>query len=357
MAEAKKKTVSKKQEAVSKNAKAEKDTAKTKEGVKDGPVKESNQTKVKAVVKGKEALKADASEQTGELIAPDSQEADTSLAKAGKRSAKALKEAEEKQLKEERKASIKEHEAEDKPAPKPKQRTAEDRLKARSKKYRKALEQVDKSKTYSLSEALELATKTSPVKFDASVEMHIRLNVDPKQADQNIRDTVALPSGTGKTLRIAVFATPEGVAAAKKAGADIAGEDEFLQQLDKGVIDFDVLIATPANMPKLGKYARILGPKGLMPNPKSGTVTNDVTKAVTEAKAGRVEYRVDSTGIIHIGIGKVSFGGSKLLANAQAVLGSIKSNKPASVKSAYVRSIFVTTSMGPSIVVENQAGQ
>ncbi len=271
------------------------------------------------------------------------------LAKAGKRSAKAVAEVEEKQAKEVRKATKTEESTDAKPkkAVKP----AHSRLERRSKNFRKAAELIEKDKSYTVSDALELAIKTSSVKFDATIELHVRLGVDPKQADQNIRDTIVLPAGTGKTVRVAVLADVDDVTAAKKAGADVAGGDEFLQQLDKGTIDFDVLVATPAMMPKLGKYARVLGPKGLMPNPKSGTVTPDVAKAVKEAKAGRVEYRVDSTGIVHVGAGKVSFGADKLAENVQAILASIKSNKPASVKSGYVRSIFVTTTMGPSIPV------
>ena len=273
------------------------------------------------------------------------------VAKAGKRSVKALKEVEEKEAKEERKAAKKEVEVEEKAKPKQVQNITT-HLERRSKGYRKSSELLEEGKTYNLKDAVELACKTSHVKFDATVELHIRLGVDPRQADQNLRDTVILPAGTGKTLRIAVFADPEGVATAKKAGADIAGSDEFLQQLDKGTIDFDVLIATPQMMAKLGKYARVLGPKGLMPNPKSGTVTTDIAKAVSEAKAGRVEYRVDSTGIVHVGVGKVSFGGAKLLQNAQAILNSIKANKPTGLKGNYVKSIFATTSMGPSISVD-----
>lgn len=270
-------------------------------------------------------------------------------AKAGKRSAKALAETEEKQAKEERKAAKKEEDDDSKPKQVQNLRT---KLERRAKGFRKSAELIEAGKTYSLAEAIELATKTSHVKFDATVELHVRLGVDPRQADQNIRDIVLLPAGTGKTVRVAVFADADGVAAAKKAGADIAGSEEFLQQLDKGVIDFDVLIATPAQMAKLGKYARVLGPKGLMPNPKSGTVTTDVAKGVSDAKAGRVEYRVDSTGIVHMGVGKVSFGKEKLLENTKAVLSSIKGNKPNSIKSAYVKSLHVTTSMGPSIAVE-----
>lgn len=272
-------------------------------------------------------------------------------AKAGKRSAKAIKEENEKLAKEDRKAHAKQEESTEKR--KLVQKPARTRLERRSKNFRKSAELIEKDKEYQLKEALELAVKTSKVKFDATVEMHINLNVDPKQADQNIRDSLVLPAGTGKTIRVAVFAEADDLTKAKKAGADVVGGDEFLQQLDKGTIDFDILISTPANMTKLGKYARLLGPKGLMPNPKSGTVTNNIEKAVQEAKAGKVEYRVDSTGIVHLGIGKVSFGADKLMVNAQAVLASIKAVKPASQKGNYVVSIFVATSMGPSIKINN----
>jgi large subunit ribosomal protein L1 len=275
---------------------------------------------------------------------------DKATAKAGKRSAKAIEEAEAKQAKEERKAAQAEADAEDQP--KVHQKPARTRLERRGKGYRKSAEQIEKGKTYSLVEALNTAIKTSHVKFDATVEVHVRLGVDPRHADQNLRDTIVMPAGTGKSVRVAVFADVDDVAKAKKAGADLAVGDEFLQQLEKGTINFDILIATPAMMPKLGKYARLLGPKGLMPNPKSGTVTADVEKAVTEAKAGRVEYRVDSTGIVHVGIGKVSFGVDKLTENIRALFASVKGNKPASVKGTYVKSIFITTSMGPSVKVE-----
>lgn len=276
----------------------------------------------------------------------------TEKAKAGKRSTKGIKEAEEKAAKEDRKARASEEHAAAAEAAKAKPiiktRT---RLERQGKKFRAAAELIDKTKEYTVSEAIELAIKTSPVKFDATVEIHTKLGVDPRHADQNIRANLVLPAGTGKKITVAVLADTDDAAAAKKAGADIAGGDDFLQQLDKGVINFDVLIATPAMMPKLGKYARVLGPKGLMPSPKSGTVTADVVKAVSEAKAGRVEYRVDSTGIVHLGIGKVSFGVEKLQENAKAVLGSIRSAKPASVKGNYVQSIYITTSMGPSVKV------
>jgi large subunit ribosomal protein L1 len=268
------------------------------------------------------------------------------VAKAGKRSEKALKETEEKLAKEERKA--KEAETEEK---KPTVKRVRTKLERAGKKFRDMAALVEKEKQYSVKEALELALKTSPVKFDATVEVHINLNVDPRQADQNVRDNLVLPSGTGKTIRIAVLAEADDAAAAKKAGADIAGTDEVLKDIEKGIINFDTLIATPAMMAKLGKYARTLGPKGLMPNPKSGTVTPDVVKAVEQAKAGRVEYRVDSTGIVHLGVGKVSFGTDKLLANIQAVFTSVKGNKPSSIKGNYVKAVTFSTTMGPGIKV------
>lgn len=262
-------------------------------------------------------------------------------AKAGKRSAKSLKEADEKQAKEERKTQTSEEAA----AEKPKQaaRPTRSRVERSGKKFRQAASAVEKDKTYTPSEALELATKTSPVAFDATVELHVNLAVDPKIADQNVRDNLVLPAGTGKQVRIAVF-TDE-----KVTDVAISGVEAITKELEKGTIPFDILIATPANMAKLGKYARLLGPRGLMPNPKSGTVTNDVNKAVAEAKAGRVEYRVDSTGIVHLGIGKVSFGKDKLMENFQAVVTSIKGNKPASVKSGYLKAAYISTTMGPGI--------
>lgn len=269
-------------------------------------------------------------------------------AKAGKRSEKAIKEAEEKEAKEERKAAAKADEEAPKAKPAPKTRSV---LERKGKKFREVAKLVEAEKDYTLSEALKLATKTSPSKFDATVELHIRLNVDPRHADQNIRGNLVLPAGTGKSVRVAVFAEAEDAAKAKKAGAEISGIEEVTKDLDKGIINFDVLVAVPTQMAKLGKYARLLGPRGLMPNPKSGTVTPNVVKAVEEAKAGRIEFRVDSTGIVHLGIGKVSFGDGKLGDNAKAVIASIKGAKPASVKGNYVKSVFVSSSMGPSIRV------
>ncbi len=280
---------------------------------------------------------------------------EATVAKAGKRSEKSLKEAEEKAEKEARKeagdTTPQDPEAETvrKKGPAPKVRT---RLERRGKNYRKVAEKVDVVKKYSLDEAIKLAVETNPSKFDASVEVHVRLGVDPRQADQNIRATVALPHGSGKTVRVAVFAPDDQHAAAKKAGADIVGDEAFLKQLEKGTIDFDTLIATPAYMPKLGKYARVLGPKGLMPNPKSGTVSADVAKAVKEAKAGRVEYRVDKQAIIHLSIGKVSFGAEKLTDNAQTFFASLASQKPSSLKGNYILSTTLATTMGPGIKVD-----
>ncbi|MGH7142410.1 MAG: 50S ribosomal protein L1 [Candidatus Saccharimonadales bacterium] len=266
---------------------------------------------------------------------------DAVTAKAGKKSTKAKREAFAKLAKEERKAQATETGSEKKP--KQPLKPTRSRLARRGKKFQAAAQKIDKTKNYSPSEALELATQTSPVKFDAAIELHVNLRVDPKQADQNIRDSIVLPAGTGKVPKIAVFSDE------KVIGADISGVETLTKALEKGTFDFDILIATPATMPTLGKFARFLGPRGLMPNPKSGTVTSDLVKAVAEAKAGRVEYRVDSTGIIHLGIGKVSFGRDRLLENFNAVLASVKTNKPNSVKDSYITSVHVATSMGPSI--------
>jgi len=269
------------------------------------------------------------------------------LAKAGRRSPKAIAEAEAEKVRQER---IKSGQAAAE-IPKEAKKPPRSRLERAGKKYREVAKLIEKDKTYTVAEALDLAVKTSPTKFDATVELHVNLGVDPTQADQNVRDNVTLPAGTGKTLRVAVFAEGDNVAKAKAAGADIAAEADLLAQLDKGEINFDVLITSPNLMARLGKYAKLLGPKGLMPNPKSGTITADVAKAIKETKAGRVEYRVDQAGIIHLGIGKVSFGAEKLQQNAEAILTSIKAAKPASLKGTYINSVYITTSMGPSIKV------
>ena len=277
------------------------------------------------------------------------------VAKAGKRSEKSLREADEKAEKEARKEAgdttpVDGEEVAVKKGPAPKART---RLERRGKSYRKVAEALEANKVYTLAEALDLAVKTNPVKFDASVEIHVRLGVDPRQADQNIRSTVTLPNGSGKTVRVAVFAPESDHAAATKAGADVVGDETFVKQLEKEELNFDVLVATPQYMPKLGKYARLLGPRGLMPNPKSGTVATDVAKAVTEAKAGKVEYRVDKQSTVHLSVGKVSFGADKLAQNAKAFFDSLQSQKPSSLKSAYVKSTSISTTLGPGIKVEN----
>jgi large subunit ribosomal protein L1 len=336
MAEAKKKVVSKSKGAVTKPAKKPTTKAKT-------VVKEAKATKPASTVEKQTVILASA-----EVV----DEPVKATAKAGKRSEKAIKEVEEKLAKEERKAKAKEDESHMAVKPKVTQKPTRPIIERRGKNYQNAAKLIEKDKSYPIAAAIELAIKTSTVKFDATVELHVNLGVDPRQADQNIRQSVVLPAGSGKTNRVAVFADVDDVAKAKKAGADVAGSDEFLQQLDKGVIDFDILIATPAQMSKLGKYARLLGPKGLMPNPKSGTVTTNVEKAVTEAKSGRIEYRVDSTGIVHVGIGKVSFGKDNLLSNAQTIISSIKAAKPSGLKGNYFKSTYISTSMGPSILVD-----
>lgn len=298
-----------------------------------------------------EAVEAPAQEATVAEAAP----APEATAKAGKRSAKAIAEADAKAEKEARKEAgdtspTDGSEEVVKKGPKPVTRPIIER---RGKNYRKVAEKLEAGKLYSLDDAVKLAAETNPSKFDASVEIHVRLNVDPRQADQNIRATVSLPHGTGKTIRVAVFAPEADHKAAKAAGADIVGDETFIAQLEKETIDFDILVATPQYMPKLGKYARLLGPRGLMPNPKSGTVATDVAKAVKEAKAGKVEYRVDKQAIVHLGVGKVSFGADKLADNAKAFFESLQSQKPSSLKGGFVKTITISTTMGPGIKVEN----
>lgn len=275
------------------------------------------------------------------------------FAKSGKKSKKHIEEVKAEEERQARKVETKKAEKEAEQKPKGAAPKVRPLIERRGKKYQEVAKLVEKGKVYSLKDAVALAIKTSPVKFDATMEAHVRLGVDPRQADQNIRTTLVLPNGNGKTVHVAVFAPLDEAKKATTAGADIAEDDAFLKRLEKGEIDFDVLISTPAFMPKLGRFARLLGPKGLMPNPKAGTVTMDVEKAVKEAKAGKVEYRVDKQAIVHIGLGKVSFGEDKLLQNANAFFDSLKSQKPASLKGQYVKSVYLTTSQGPSIAVEN----
>lgn len=295
--------------------------------------------------------KLEAAEEVKAVEAPV--EAEEKFAKAGKKSKKHVEEVKAEEERQARKAETKKAEKEAAEKPKGEAPKVRPLIERRGKKYQAVYKKIDRKKAYSLEEALKLAVETNPAKFDATVEAHVRLGVDPRQADQNIRTTVVLPNGNGKTVKVAVFAPLDEAKKAKAAGADIAEDEEFLKQLDKGEINFDVLISTPAYMPKLGKYARVLGPKGLMPNPKAGTVTTDIEKAVKEAKAGKVEYRVDKQSIVHIGLGKTNFDQKALLENATVFFDSLKSQKPASIKGSFVKSVYITTTMGPSIMVEN----
>jgi large subunit ribosomal protein L1 len=227
-------------------------------------------------------------------------------------------------------------------------------MKKYSKAYRSKVEKIEKDKIYSLDEACKLAVETSPVKFDASVEIHVNTGTDPRHADQIVRSTVVLPNGTGKSVRIAVFCDDAKAAEAKKAGADKIGAEDLIESVLKGELDFDIAIAQPSMMKDLAKVARVLGPKGLMPSPKSGTVTDDIAKAIEEIKKGKLEYRNDKAGIVHTILGKVSFGQAKITENAKAFIVSLIEAKPQGTKGTYVKKITMTTSMGPSIQVDVQ---
>jgi large subunit ribosomal protein L1 len=217
------------------------------------------------------------------------------------------------------------------------------------KKYVESAKLVDKTKLYEVNEALELAAKTASAKFDETVELHIRLGVDSRHADQQVRGAVVLPNGTGKKVRVAVFAKGDAAKAAEAAGADIVGEMDLVEKIQGGFMDFDVCIATPDMMGLVGRLGKVLGPRGLMPSPKAGTVTPDAAKAVEEAKAGKIEYRLDKTNIIHCPIGKASFGAEKLTENAMALLNAVIKAKPAATKGTYIRSCVAATTMGPGI--------
>lgn len=286
--------------------------------------------------------------------ATETVETEEHFAKAGKRSEKAVKAAEaeaERQARKEAGDTTPQGDAvaNIEKGPAPKTRPLAER---KGKAYKKVAKLVDKTKTYSLAEALELATQTATTKFDSTVEIHVRLGVDPKQADQNIRTTVTLPNGTGKNIRVAAIVADADIEAVKAAGADFVGEAEVIAMLEKENLAFDVLVAEPQFMPKLGKFARLLGPRGLMPNPKAGTVSANPVQAVKEAKAGKVEYRVDKQGIVHLGIGKVSFGAEKLVENANVFVNSLKAVRPSTLKGNYIISASIATTMGPSIKVE-----
>ncbi len=217
------------------------------------------------------------------------------------------------------------------------------------KRYKEAIALVDKSKVYEPKEALALVISTAKAKFDESVELHAKLGVDGRNADQQVRGTVVLPAGTGKTKKVLVIAKGDKADEAVKAGADLVGGEEMIAKISSGFMDFDVCITTPDMMGLVGRVARILGPRGLMPNPKSGTVTMDVTKAIGDVKAGKVEYRLDKTNIIHVGIGKVSFGADKLFENFDALMSAIVKAKPAAAKGTYIKSLTLSSTMGPGV--------
>ena len=224
----------------------------------------------------------------------------------------------------------------------------------RGKRYQEAQKLVDKSKVYEVNEALDMIQKMPKPKFDESVELHVKLGVDSKHAEQQVRGVVVLPHGTGKTLRVLVFAKGDKVAEAEAAGADYVGAEELVTKIQgENWFDYDVIVATPDMMGVVGRLGKVLGPKGLMPNPKSGTVTMDVTKAVKDIKAGKIEYRLDKTNIIHCPIGKVSFGTEKLAENLEVLMAAIIKAKPAAAKGQYLRSVALTTTMGPGIRVNS----
>ena len=220
------------------------------------------------------------------------------------------------------------------------------------KKYIESAKLIDKSTLYSSNEALDLVLKTAKANFDETIELHVRLGVDPRHADQQVRGAVVLPNGTGKTVKVLVFAKGAKADEAKAAGADFVGAEELVQKIQsENWFDYDVVVATPDMMGVVGRIGRVLGPKGLMPNPKSGTVTFDVAKAIDEIKAGKVEYRLDKTNIIHVPVGKVSFGGEKLTENFAALMDAIVKAKPAAAKGQYLKSVAVTSTMGPGVKV------
>lgn len=221
-----------------------------------------------------------------------------------------------------------------------------------SKRHRKNVESVDRTKSYPLADAVGLLKKAAPAKFNETVEMHIKLGVDPKKADQQVRGTVSLPHGTGKTLKVAVLAKGEKIKEAEAAGADFAGDNELIEKIAGGFLDFDVLVATPDIMRETGKLGKVLGPKGLMPNPKAGTVTPNVGQAVKEIKAGKIEYRVDDQGICHAGVGKIKFDEKQITENIATLIKTLVSVKPASSKGTYLISAHLTSSMGPGIKVD-----
>ena len=224
-----------------------------------------------------------------------------------------------------------------------------------SKRYAESVKLVEANKEYDIKEALDVIEKMPKTKFDQTVELHVKLGVDSKHADQQVRGTVVLPNGTGKTQKVLVFAKGPKAEEAEKAGADFVGAEELIPKIqNENWFDYDVVVATPDMMGVVGRLGKVLGPKGLMPNPKSGTVTMDVTKAIKEIKSGKVEYRLDKTNIIHLGFGKVSFGAEKLAENYDAIMGAIIKAKPAAAKGQYLRSVSVSTTMGPGLYINQK---
>src|ERR1700735_2985832 len=224
-----------------------------------------------------------------------------------------------------------------------------------TKKRKSVTAKVDNNKAYTLREASSLVKEVNTTKFDASVDLHVRLGVDPKKADQSIRGTVSLPHGTGKTKRVLVLCNPDKEADARAAGADYVGLDEYIQKIEGGWVDVDVIVATPSVMPKIGKLGKVLGPRNLMPNPKTGTVTNDVAAAVNEVKGGKIAFKVDKAGIIHASIGRVSFAPEKIVENSQELINAVLRAKPATAKGTYVKSLFMASSMSPGIAIDTKA--
>jgi large subunit ribosomal protein L1 len=281
---------------------------------------------------------------------------DEALAKAGKRSKKAQEEAAEAEAKASRKAAKSDEALAKAESEKPKV-VQKPRVKKYTKNQKLVRELIEPDKLYTLAEAVELLPKISKVKFDATAELHVACNIDPKQADQQVRSSVALPAGTGKAVRVAVLADEKDASAAKKAGADITNSEDLLAALGKDKFDFDVLVATPAMMAELGRYAKVLGPKGLMPSPKNNTVTADPAAAVEEIKKGQAELRADANGIVHVGFGKLSFNSADLLSNLKAVVAGLNQAKPSGVKGVFVRSMYVGATMSPSIKLDINAVQ
>ena len=228
-------------------------------------------------------------------------------------------------------------------------------MKKLAKRYAESIKLVEKDKEYEIKEALDLVEKMPKAKFDETVELHVKLGVDSKHADQQVRGTVVLPNGTGKTQKVLVFAKGPKAEEAEKAGADFVGAEELIPKIqNENWFDYDVVVATPDMMGVVGRLGKVLGPKGLMPNPKSGTVTMDVTKAINEIKSGKVEYRLDKNNIIHLGFGKVSFGADKLAENYETIMNAIIKAKPAAAKGQYIKSVSVTTTMGPGIFINQK---